>query len=69
MLNNGRIYNISIPDSARGSHSFTLAEPSGLEFIATMYDSTGWGTGGTTPVLSESIRGLVKHLIVADMLI
>jgi len=51
----GRILNISIPDTATTSYTFPLTEPAGLDFLATMYDSNGWGTGGTTPVLSMSI--------------
>ena len=51
----GHIQNISIPTglSQPYSHSFTLEQPAGLEFLATMYDSTGFGSGGTTPVLSK----------------
>lgn len=45
--------NISIPSSSSNSYSFDLTQPSGLQFVATMYDSTGWGSGGTTSVLSE----------------
>ena len=54
-MTGGRIFNISIPDTARTSYTFPLTEPAGLDFLATMYDSNGWGTGGTTPVLSMSI--------------
>lgn len=57
----GRILNISIPDTSQGSHTFTLNEPAGLDFLATMYDAEGWGTGGTTPVLSEYFTS--KHAI------
>lgn len=54
----GRILNISIPDTATSSYTFPLTEPAGLDFLATMYDSAGWGTGGTTSVLSmSSING------------
>jgi hypothetical protein len=58
----GRILNVSIPDTSRSSHTFTLNEPAGLDFLATMYDAEGWGTGGTTPVLSKSMsdRGSPK---------
>jgi hypothetical protein len=54
-VNSGRILNISIPTSVTAPYSYTfqLSEPSGLQFLATMYDSTGWGSGGTTDVLSE----------------
>ena len=52
----GHIQNISIPRglSQPYSYSFDLEQPAGLQFLATMYDSTGFGSGGTTPVLSES---------------
>ena len=55
-VNNGHIQNISIPSSASNSYTFDLTQPSGLQFVATMYDSTGWGSGGTTPVLSASVH-------------
>jgi hypothetical protein len=55
----GRILNISIPDTATSSYTFPLTEPAGLDFLATMYDSAGWGTGGTTPVLSMSCNAEV----------
>lgn len=44
---------MSIPSSSSGSYTFQLDQPAGLKFLATMYDANGWGTGGTTPVLSE----------------
>lgn len=60
----GRILNISIPDTSLGSHTFTLNQPAGLDFLATMYDAEGWGTGGTTPVLSEYFT--FKHTTFAE---
>ena len=60
----GRILNISIPDTATTSYTFPLTEPAGLDFLATMYDSNGWGTGGTTPVLSMS---LIHEVFCADV--
>ncbi|KAI9636639.1 uncharacterized protein MKK02DRAFT_45344 [Dioszegia hungarica] len=53
----GRIRNITIPDGSNGQYSFQLNEPSGLKFLATMYDSTGWGSGGTTPLLTVGSSG------------
>jgi hypothetical protein len=50
---NGRIRNITIPAGSNGQYSFELNEPAGLRFLATMYDATGWGSGGTTPLLSK----------------
>ncbi|KAK4686697.1 hypothetical protein P7C73_g3422, partial [Tremellales sp. Uapishka_1] len=51
-VTSGVIVNMTIPTNATGSYTFTLDEPSGLEFIAAMSDSTGFGTGGTTSVLT-----------------
>ncbi|KAL7421375.1 hypothetical protein Q5752_004260 [Cryptotrichosporon argae] len=51
-VTDGRIWNISIPDTANGSYTFDLQEPATLEFLATMWDATGWGSGGTTDVLT-----------------
>ncbi|RXK35595.1 hypothetical protein M231_07125 [Tremella mesenterica] len=51
-VNSGKIINVTIPSDASNSYTFQLDEPSGLEFIATMWDSGGWGTGGTTDVLT-----------------
>lgn len=51
----GRIRNITVPNGSNGRYSFELNEPAGLRFLATMYDGTGWGSGGTTGVLSGSI--------------
>lgn len=52
-VDSGRIVNITVPSSVtNSSYTFTLNEPSGLEFLTTMYDADGWGTGGTTSVLT-----------------
>ncbi|ORX39049.1 hypothetical protein BD324DRAFT_618333 [Kockovaella imperatae] len=52
-LTAGRIMNVSIPPGLQPpySHTFRLDEPAGLHFLATMYDSKGFGTGGTTSTL------------------
>lgn len=50
----GRIINMSLPadgSSVPYSHTFTLQQPEGLEFIATMYDADGFGSGGASEVL------------------
>ncbi|CAD6579213.1 MAG: hypothetical protein TREMPRED_002425 [Tremellales sp. Tagirdzhanova-0007] len=51
----GHIMNVSIPSSASNSYTFDLTQPTGLQVVATMYDATGWGSGGTTPVLSMTV--------------
>ncbi|WWD21104.1 hypothetical protein CI109_105585 [Kwoniella shandongensis] len=53
-VNSGHIANISIPTDLTSpySYTFTLDQPAGLEFMASMSDASGWGTGGTTPVLT-----------------
>ena len=54
----GKIINITIPSTLSPPYSYTfdLVEPTGLQFLATMYDAEGFGSGGTTGVLSESIH-------------
>ncbi|ODO01571.1 hypothetical protein I350_06391 [Cryptococcus amylolentus CBS 6273] len=50
----GHINNITIPDglSSPYSYSFTLDQPAGLDFMLAMSDSTGFGSGGSTSVLT-----------------
>lgn len=59
--------NVSIPTglSPPYSYTFDLEEPAGLQFLASMYDADGFGTGGTTPVLSEfsTLKHFEKELI------
>ncbi|OCF40239.1 hypothetical protein I317_05932 [Kwoniella heveanensis CBS 569] len=45
---------MTLPDdlSAPYSYTFKLEEPTGLEFLVAMSDSKGFGTGGTTSVLT-----------------
>ncbi|WRT68997.1 uncharacterized protein IL334_005979 [Kwoniella shivajii] len=53
-VNGGHIMNISIPTDLQSpyEYSFNLEQPTGLDFLATMSDSTGFGAGGTTSVLT-----------------
>ncbi|WVF65633.1 hypothetical protein IAT40_000364 [Kwoniella sp. CBS 6097] len=53
-ITGGRIINITIPDNLSSPYSYTfeLEEPTGLEFLVAMSDSNGFGTGGTTSVLT-----------------
>lgn len=48
--------NISIPTTSfsggQGSYALPLALPAGQKFVLTMSDSTGFGAGGTTDVMS-----------------
>ncbi|WVQ81565.1 hypothetical protein IAT38_003689 [Cryptococcus sp. DSM 104549] len=50
----GHIVNISIPENVTSpySYSFTLEQPSGMEFLLAMSDAEGFGTGGTTSDLT-----------------
>lgn len=45
--------NISMPAQGQPpySHTFTLPEPAGLDMVATMYDTDGFGSGGATNIL------------------
>lgn len=48
---------MTIPRSADNAYTHTFPLESwraGQKFVATMYDATGWGTGGVTGVMSES---------------
>nr|XP_019009763.1 uncharacterized protein I206_05323 [Kwoniella pini CBS 10737]OCF48544.1 hypothetical protein I206_05323 [Kwoniella pini CBS 10737] len=47
----GHIENITIPSEST-QWSFNLQQPAGLDFLVTMSDSTGFGAGGTTSVLT-----------------
>ncbi|WVQ75464.1 hypothetical protein IAR50_005089 [Cryptococcus sp. DSM 104548] len=53
-VTSGHIENITIPDGLTSpySYSFTLDQPSGLDFVLAMSDSTGFGSGGSTSVLT-----------------
>ncbi|KAK8843378.1 hypothetical protein IAR55_007035 [Kwoniella newhampshirensis] len=50
----GHIANSSIPTDLTSpySYSFNLDQPAGLEFMLSMSDASGWGTGGTTSILT-----------------
>nr|XP_018259112.1 uncharacterized protein I303_08656 [Kwoniella dejecticola CBS 10117]OBR81270.1 hypothetical protein I303_08656 [Kwoniella dejecticola CBS 10117] len=51
IVSGGHIENITIP-SGSTEWSFNLQQPAGLDFLVTMSDSTGFGAGGTTSVLT-----------------
>ncbi|WVW79265.1 hypothetical protein I302_101232 [Kwoniella bestiolae CBS 10118] len=51
VVTGGHIENITIPAGST-EHSFQLQQPAGLDFLVTMSDSQGFGTGGTTSVLT-----------------
>ncbi|WVQ63972.1 uncharacterized protein L199_002130 [Kwoniella botswanensis] len=51
IVTGGHIENITIP-SGSTEYSFQLQQPAGLDFLVTMSDSQGFGTGGTTSVLT-----------------
>ncbi|WVO15307.1 hypothetical protein L204_102963 [Cryptococcus depauperatus] len=50
----GHIESITIPQELQKPYtfSFNLDQPAGLNFIMAMSDASGFGTGGTTPVLT-----------------
>lgn len=50
---NGKLITVSVPSSAEASREyvFNLHEPGGLGILMTMSDSSGFGTGGSTPVI------------------
>ncbi|WVQ93283.1 hypothetical protein IAU59_000350 [Kwoniella sp. CBS 9459] len=53
-ITGGRIINMTLPDNLTDPYSYTfkLEQPTGLEFLVAMSDSNGFGTGGTTSVLT-----------------
>lgn len=58
--------NVSIPAQQGDGpykHTFDLNQAVGQQFVATMYDSTGWGAGGVSGIQSELLlrAGLACH--------
>ncbi|KAL1406015.1 hypothetical protein Q8F55_007698 [Vanrija albida] len=52
---NGHLANVSIPAQSGSppyTHTFALDQPEGLQMVATMYDATGWGSGGVSPIIT-----------------
>lgn len=52
-----------IPSSANSAreYNFTMNQPGGLDVLMTMSDGSGFGTGGTTPVICEWRRVLAVY--------
>lgn len=51
-----QVLNVSLPQQdgdGPWTHTVDFAQAVGQEFVATMYDSTGWGSGGVSGVQSE----------------
>lgn len=53
------VKNISIPTQTGDgpySYTFDFHQAVGQQFVATMYDSTGWGSGGVSSIQSKFLE-------------
>lgn len=56
------MFNVSVPEQdgeGPWSYTFDFEQAVGQQFVATMYDSSGWGSGGVSDVQSEWLTSCV----------